>query len=123
MTNAAAVAAVAAISRIVGEGRIGFTYHAPDQIDFEWSKEALGEVMQAVFEADHDLVIANWIADLLYDAGTNSTTLLAGHPDLPKAADKWQADEDRYSAIFRSDDDESLYFDNIDRAKDMRGVA
>jgi hypothetical protein len=116
-------AAVLALVKVIQEGRIGFTYHAPDQIDFEWNKDAVGEVMQAVFEADFDLVIANWIADLIYDAGTDSTKLLKYHPDVSKAHSEWQAAEDRYNAIFRSDDEESLHFDNLDRAKDLRGAA
>lgn len=119
----AAQAAVLALLKIIQQGRIGFTFHAPDEIDFEWTKEAVGEVLGAVFEADKDLVIANWITDLIYDAGTTSTELLRWHPDHRKEADKWQADEDRHNAIFRSDDDEDRHFDNIERARDMRGAA
>lgn len=116
-------AAVLALLRIVQEGRIGFTYHGPDQIDFEWTKEAVGEVLGAVFEADKDLVIANWIADLLHDAGTGSTELLKWHPDHAKAKRKWQAGDDYANSPFPSDDAEHKHFDDQDRAKDLRGVA
>ena len=119
----AAHAAVLALLKIVQEGRIDFVYHAPDQIDLEWTKEAVAEVMAAVFEADRELVIANWITDLIYDAGTNSTDLLKWHPRIKNAADKWQAEEDRYNSVFRSDDEEDRHFDNADRAKDVRGAA
>ena len=81
----AAQAAVLALLKIIQQGRIGMTFHAPDQIEFEWTKEAVGEVLGAVFEADKDLVIANWIADLLRDAGVGSTELLKWHPDYRKA--------------------------------------
>ena len=118
----AAQAAVLALLKIIQQGRIGFTFHAPDQIDFEWTKEAVGEVLGAVFEADHDLVIANWIADLLHDAGTDSTKLLQWHPDYRKALLAYEASEDSINSPFPSDEVEDRFFDDADRVADMRAA-
>jgi hypothetical protein len=116
----ASIAAVLALSKIISEGRVGMIYFAPDDMQIDWTPEAVAEVVTAVLTADRELVLGNWILDLLLDAGAKPDNMLKDHPDYERATKHWQAQEAYINEPFHSDDAEALHFDNIERNNDVR---
>jgi hypothetical protein len=118
----ASIAAVLALSKIISEGRVGMIYFAPDDMQIDWTPEAVAEVVTAVLTADRDLVLGNWILDLLHESGVSANDFLAFHPNHDAEHAKWEALEVFINEPFENDETEHLHFDNIERAEDMGAV-
>lgn len=111
----AAHAAVLATSQAIRHGKVGLDFTCPDTASIEWTPEAVGHVMQAIFAID-PLLAKEFIEELLHMAKAPPELLLQAHPDWEREYEKFEAEMEVEEREYQAE----KYRDDCERVRDMR---
>jgi len=87
------IAVTAKVAELIQNGEVGIDYRDSDDCEIVWNLAALQEVIAIVYALDKELILANWIDDLIYRVA-KPCDLLVDHPDYDRA--KAEAEANSY---------------------------